>query len=143
LTTTTTATNTDRELAQQVTATHKALTEDAIHMWNEHRTLGSELIYCQMAKRPDGTDVLLSALVQNPHGEAIAQLAPLDPESKMWSRRTIARTLELTSHPTLSEAYWRACQEAAHRGAWNASTYDDVLDAYLSNPRPACQACGR
>ncbi|MBE9500732.1 hypothetical protein IHE61_31005 [Streptomyces sp. GKU 257-1] len=66
----------DRELARQVNATHRTLTNSAVHTWATNRVVGNDVVYCQLGKRTDGAEFLISAMVFNPHGEPIATLSP-------------------------------------------------------------------
>lgn len=111
----------------------------------EHRTVGTGPVFCAIGKRADGGEVLLLAMVFNPHGEMVAIVGPTDADGILWRHRTMREhSVEVTRHASLLDAVEGARLEAAERGAWDATNYDAVTATYAANPRkPPCEACGR
>lgn len=111
----------------------------------ENRTVGTGPVFCAIGKRTDGSEVLLLAMIFNPHGEMVATVAATDADGVLWRHRTLREhSVEVTRHASLLDAVEGARLEAAERGAWDATDYDAVTTTYAANPRkPLCEACGQ
>lgn len=128
----------------QAEDTVTALRSAALDVVHELRTVGPHVEFCFIAKMPDGSERVLSVFVANGNGELIAHVTPLDAEGVMWLSTTLAKDHEQARHRTLLDAVDACRAEAVDRGAWTATTYDEVQAAYAANPRtPACEHCGR
>ncbi|MET7622788.1 hypothetical protein [Streptomyces sp. NPDC005408] len=99
----------------------------------EHRTAGTDTVFCSIGKRADGTEVLLLAFVFNPYGQVVATVAPIDATGVMWRHRTTrAMSIEITPHASLLDAVEGARLEAAERDTWTATDQGAVEAAYRS-----------
>ncbi|WP_369380498.1 hypothetical protein [Streptomyces sp. cg36] len=110
-----------------------------------HHEVDGRAVLARMGTRADGTETVLHVHVMNPDNWMVGTIAPLDKDGGLWlARTTHPDTVELSKHATPADAVDHIKLDAEERGAWAATTMEELDAAWLANPRtPLCEHCGR